>query len=160
MRSKRPLIFFALAASVLMFLIAGTLFTHVLQMKKWLGQIKSEVAAQTLARKETAFSRADTNACADEQPLLIGFDEKGKPRCRALTSPPCAPGQYVAAIDPVTLATRCADAGGAMACPAGAYITEFMWLGENHISFSCIPRLDPFLAWKFEPVLSSRGNDE
>lgn len=157
---KTTFVYVAFLAGLAMLLVAGALHTHVLLTKRWLVRIKAEATSRASAVSVSPESArvVDTERCPGERPVLIGFDANGKPVCRALSAA-CEAGQYVAAIDPLTLELRCADAGGAVACPAGSYITEFMWLGEERISFSCHPRLDPFVAWKFMPVLGSRGND-
>ena len=155
---KRTFLICALFAALVMFLMAGALSVHVWKTKQWLKQIKAGAAARSVMMKEKTLARSDSNACPDDKPVLIGFNDHGKAICRAFSSASCAPGQYIAAIDPQTLDLRCVDAGGDVVCPPNSYITEFMWLGENKTSFSCFQRLDPFKAWKFEPVLSSRGN--
>lgn len=154
-----PFTYAAVVTSLTMFLIAAGLFVHVLQTKAWLRQIKADTAARALAIPDVSSKMEASHACPDKTPVLIGFDEKGRARCRALASQTCDVGQYIASIDPQTLEVHCASAGAEVSCATNSYITEFMWLGENRVSFSCNPRLDPFLAWKFEPVLGSKGND-
>jgi|GEM_PF-4826241 len=156
--TRNPLLKFAVVGAFLMFLVAGTLAAHVWKTREWLSLVKAQAAARSVTTTAPKMSRADSNACPNEKPVLIGFDERGRARCRAFSSASCPAGQYISSIDPKTLDLHCADAGGEMSCPTNSYITEFVWLGENHISFSCFPRLDPFRTWKFEPVLGSRGN--
>jgi hypothetical protein len=160
---KTTFVYAAFLAGLAMLLVAGALYTHVFLTKRWLVRIKVEATSRAAIAASPQPARfvganGDANKCPGERPVLIGFDANGKSVCRALSAA-CEAGRYVASIDPLTLEVRCADAGGAVSCPAGSYITEFMWLGEERVSFSCHPRLDPFVAWKFTPVLGSRGND-
>lgn len=152
-------IFGASVASLLMLLIAASLFLHSVQTRAWLAQMRSQAAARSLLVKTPKEAASKTDGCPDDRPVLTGVDASGKSICRALGIQSCADGQYIAAIDPFTLQIRCADAGGELACPPNTYVAEFMWLGEGRTSFSCGQRLDPFIAWKFEPSLSPKGND-
>jgi hypothetical protein len=155
--------FGALIAALIMFLIAGALYVHVFRTKKWLSQIKSDAALRAQGpRPKVSASAADlsTLSCPDSKPVLIGFDEKGHAKCRAVSNQSCAPGQYISTIDPASLEIHCSEAGADMQCPLDSYITEFMWLGESRVSFSCNPRLNPFMAWKFEPTLGSQGGSD
>ncbi len=160
--------FGALIAALVMFLIAGALFAHALHTNRWLAQIKADAGLRAQLPGSDAAASGSSSAsttdlsmlsCPDSKPALIGFDEKGHAKCRAASTQSCPPGQYISMIDPVTLDVHCSEAGADLSCPATSYITEFMWLGENRVSFSCIARLNPFLAWKFEPALGSRGGD-
>lgn len=152
----------AVITALAMFLLAAGLFAHALQTKAWVAQMKA--GSSTRAREPRVSGPASETdlsmlSCSDPKPVLIGFDEKGHAKCRAVSSQSCPTGQYISFIDPTTLDIHCSEAGADLTCPADSYLTEFMWLGENRVSFSCRPRVDPFLAWKFEPTLSLRGSD-
>ncbi len=93
--------------------------------------------------------------CPSETPLLAGVDGEGKLICRAIEKRQCEPGEYVTAIDPKTLAVTCAPVGKEIACPDGNFISAFEWQGEDRVVFTCRPRLNPFVAWKFQPALKT-----
>ena len=154
---KTIFVYFAFLAGLVMFLAAGALYLHAYLTMRWLADIKAEAVARA-ASAAAVVAPLDTGKCPSAKPVLIGFDANGGSLCRRLPEA-CGEGQYIASIDPETFELRCADAGALVECPAGTYVTEFMWLGEGHISFSCHPRLDPFIAWKFTPILGSRGSD-
>ncbi len=152
---KTTFVYVAFLAGLSMLLVGGVIAVHVYLTKSWLAEIKQAAASRSLSAPPDVATSSES--CPGDRPVLTGFGASGEPLCRAISGA-CADGQYIASIDPTTLEPVCASAGGVADC-RGSYITEFMWLGEGHMSFTCHPRLDPFVAWKFTPVLGSRGSD-
>lgn len=96
---------------------------------------------------------AARSLCPITEPLLIGLDGAGRAICRPIGKMMCAEGEYVTGLDPVSLSVSCAPVGAAIQCAEGEVITSFEWRGGDRIATSCTPRLNPFIAWKFSPML-------
>lgn len=158
--AKSNFAFGAFVAAFVMILIAAALYVHAVQTRHWIATLKNEASARAKeVTLDVPVAGLQAASCPPDQPVLIGFDANGKARCRAVNKQSCPTGQYISSIDPTTLEIKCSDAGGPLACSRDTYVTEFLWLGENRVAYSCLPRLNPFEAWKFEPMLGSRGEE-
>lgn len=93
--------------------------------------------------------------CPSNEPLLAGFDGDGKAVCKPISKTLCEEGEYVKSVDPQTLDVSCAPIGKSIACADGEFLAGFEWQGEDRVTSTCEPRLNPFVAWKFAPTLKS-----
>ncbi len=149
-------------ASLAMTLLAVTLLIDAYQSRQYCVRIRNQAQAQ-IKNKSSTYITDNTASdprreCPADQPSLIGFDNTGAPLCKSLSNQSCAQGQYITSIDPISFKLSCADAGSEVRCDPSEFLTGFEWQGEKAIRKSCHKRLDPFVAWNFEPSLSARGD--
>lgn len=142
----------ALIASLVMGLAALTCLVDVFQTNRSITQLMHGALIDSPAT-EVAKTLA---SCPDEMPILVGYSDTGLPLCRRLVTKACPTGFYLSSIDPVTLKTECRPAGAVAECAANQFISKFVWKGAERIEISCSPRVDPFIAFKFEPRLEAR----
>ncbi|MEY4617009.1 MAG: hypothetical protein RJB66_1969 [Pseudomonadota bacterium] len=90
----------------------------------------------------------DCTAVSTYSPILMGLDaQTGVPICRGV-NPTCAPNQYIESIDPVTMSPTCADLPvGNINCGSDQQmLTTFYWQGGTKYTYSCSPRVNPYIA--------------
>lgn len=93
----------------------------------------------------------DITICPTNKPQFQGFDANGSAICVAFQTSTCPAGQFVDSVDPVTFAVTCNDYTSSPSCGSKDNMFSSLNFSNGKYSAGCIPRLNPFLYYDYNP---------